>query len=452
MNICNTAICEAGEGEILILWGGRRIVTLSLIPPLILFPPSGLLEDVIERIMVRRYRWDSGPLILTRIYDNNSKREDYLAIVFGRNPAVAQDFFGRLILAYRIPVISSQDPLGALSIDYVTPQNIGTTAGMNFWDIYNAYDFSHFRTDMNFDWQEQTDIKIGAMQVMFGNDYEDIGTLLEKLTNEEQTEELENGYLLFTDITQHNLTGDIYIRGMGGNLIDQQDTRRWRWNENEGLGRTYTSCIIDSAGRQVRFIGNKILASRTDSWSDDNTLCIYETEGNYGQSGCIREDMLGHYIVAGYNNKNSSIPFVVENENGIQTAELGDEINESNEEKWAIYNEKKAVIEGADIPNEQHFSYDTPPTPEQEEEARKTLAYSYYQLPTINEQRVGLCVSRTGQIFLSWMSGNLTFIEKETGEFIAVGLRVAVSNDNGKTFEPLCPERVNRFRRGENGI
>jgi len=458
MNLLSTAITEVDTGELLILWGGRRIVTTCLIPPLILFPPSALLEDVIERIMVRRYRWDSGPLILTRIYDDYKKREDYLAIAFGRNPAILKDFYGRLILAYRIPIISSQDPMGALSTSYVIPQNIGTTAGMNFWDVFNSYDFAGFRTDMNFDWQEQTDIKIGAMQVLFGQDYENIGTLLENITDKEPSTELEDGYLLFTDITQHNITGDIFIRGMGGNLIDEKNIKRWRWNEDEGLGRSYTSCIIDKSGRQVRLAGNQLVASKTDRWDNDNISAIHQTEGSYGQSGCLREDTYGHYVVAGYNNNKSlSIPFVIENENGIQTEEFGKEkvkvddkeitIDEKYEDIWADYNEKKAVIEGADIPHEQHFSYETPPTPEQEEEARRLLAYSYYQLPTINEQRVGLCVSKiTGQIFLSWMSGNLTFIEKEKGQFIAVGLRTAVSNDNGKTFQPLCPERINYFR------
>lgn len=446
MNLLSTAMTITDNDEMIILWGGRRIVTTCLIPPLILFPPSALLGDVIERIMVRRYRWDSGALILTRIYDNYTKREDYLAVSFGRNPAIIKDFYGRLILAYRIPIISSQDPMGALSVNYVVPQNIGTTAGMNFWDVFNGYDFSQFRTDMNFDWQEQTDMNISAMNVLFGNDYEDIGTLLENLTEEKgESGENEGGYLFFTDITQHNLTGDIYIRGMGGNLIDEKDIRRWRWNEDEGLGRSFSSCIIDHTGRQVRLAGNQLLASNTDKWDKNNIFSIYQTQGNYGQSGCLREDVFGHYVVAGYNKMNSSIPFVVENENGIQTEELGDERNEQYEDIWASYNEKKAVIEGANIPSEQHFSYETPPTPEQEEEARRLLAYSYYQLPTINEQRVGLCISRTGQIFLSWMSGNLTFIEKEQGQFIAVGLRTAVSNDNGKTFEPLTPERVNRF-------
>lgn len=458
MNLLSTAIYETDEGELLILWGGRRIVTTSLTPPLILFPPSALLENEIERIMVRRYRWDSGALILTRIYDNYEKREDYLAVPFGRNPAILKDFYGRLILAYRIPIISSQDPMGALSVNYVTPQNIGTTAGMNFWDVFDSYDFSQLRTDRNFDWQEQTDITIGAMQVLFGNDYEDIGSLLAKLTEQnEPTTEVGEGYLLFTDITQHNLTGDIYIRGMGGNLIDEKDTRRWRWNEDEGLGREYTSCIVDRYGRQVRLAGNQLLCSKTDKWGKNDVTSIYQTVGNYGQSGNLREDTFGNYWVAGYDNKNTSIPFVVENENGIQTEEFGKEKVKGDDGKettrdeqyegiWSTYNEKGAVIDGADVPNEQHFSYDNPPTPEQEEEAKRKLAYSYYQLPTINEQRVGLCVSKlTGLIFLSWMSGNLTFIEREKGKYIAVGLRTAVSNDNGRTFEPLCPERINRF-------
>ena len=47
---------------------------------------------------------------------------------------------------------------------------------------------------------------------------------------------------------------------------------------------------------------------------------------------------------------------------------------------------------------------------------------------------------------MAWVHGNLTFIEKEKGQYIAVGLRIAVSYDNGRHFEPLCPERVNRFK------
>lgn len=438
MNLLNTAIYEVDEGEVIILWGGRRIVTTCLVPPLV----EG--DETTERVWKRRYRKDSGNILLTRIYDNYSKREDYNTGLFGRNPAIIKDEYGRLIIAYRIPIISSQDPMGALSSYYVVPQNVGTTAGMNFWKVYNEYDFSKFSVKKDFDWQEQTDIPVDYMTLTFQQEFEDLGDLYDSLSDEIK-EVIPSGseFLMFTDITQHRLTGEIWIRGMGGNRIDDEKVYRWHWNEKEGLGRTYPAGIVDYAGRQVRLYGNQILASLTDKWDDYKS--IWQTQGNYGISGNIRQNKYGKDYIAGFSELNQSIPYVIETGDGIQTEKLSDEREKKNEEIWAEYNERDEVLENANIPNETYFSYETPPSDEELEEIKKTLAYYYYALPTLYQERPGLCISKTGLIFLSWMHGNTMFIEKEKGKYIAVGLRIAVSYDNGKTFEPLCPERVNRF-------
>ncbi len=59
MNLLSTAITETKEGELLIVWGGRRIVSQCLVPPLI----EG--DEHTERVWKRRYRWDNGNMIIT---------------------------------------------------------------------------------------------------------------------------------------------------------------------------------------------------------------------------------------------------------------------------------------------------------------------------------------------------------------------------------------------------
>ncbi|OQB73320.1 MAG: hypothetical protein BWX89_01018 [candidate division TA06 bacterium ADurb.Bin131] len=442
MNLLSTAITETKEGELLIVWGGRRIVSQCLVPPLI----EG--DEHTERVWKRRYRWDNGNMIITRIYDNYTKRQDYNAIAFGRNPAIIKDTTGRIWVGYRIPIISSQDPMGVLSEKYVIPQNIGTTAGLNFWQVLRVDDLSQLKASFPFDWQEQTAVPVGYPDILLGQDYEDLGSLYEKLSSEQQAEETEEinqdiTLEMFTDWTEDRITGDLYLRGMGGNLMDMENIERIHWNANEGLGRTWTSGIIDNSGRQVRLsINGGIVASLNNEWKDTKT--IWHTQNNYGNSGCLRMDNFGQLKIAGYKEEYGEIPFTIEDTFGVRT-EFEQNRQEEYAEKWAEDNEKKWVIENAGVPGEGYFSWEEPPSPEEQETQTKLLAEYYYALPTIGQQKVGFVISQTGLVFLSWMHGNLTAVEKDNGTYKAVGLRIAVSRDEGRTFEPLIPERVNRF-------
>jgi|GEM_PF-6671378 len=442
MNLLSTAIYEVKEGELLILWGGRRIVARYLFPPMKDDP-----ENELEHAWKRRYRWDSGFLILTRIYDNYKKRQDYIAITLGRNPAIIKDLYGRLIFAYRVPVISYQDEMGILSEYYVVPVNL-ITAGMNMWEVYNSYDFSKFSTRLpaETDWTEQVGFSLNYQLIQIQENYGSVGEYLALLQDYEKTLGIGDYTMsdqqdMNTDITLHKLTGTIYVRGRGGNMIDVQHPTRWKWNEKEGLGHSYTSAIMDYAGRQVRYGDGTLDFSNDDKWDAYKTFESFP----YGSSGCVRQDRFGNIVVAGYLFNDYAIPFGI---SGI-TSKPDKDNNEKYETIFDEYNKKDEVLKKVydSIPSETYFSWEEPPDAETERRAKEMMAKYYYALPTVNQQRVGFCISQnTNLIYLSWMHGNCMFIQEGNG-YIAVGLRIAVSTDNGKHFEPLCPERVNYFTR-----
>lgn len=448
MNLLSPAICETKEGDILIVWGGRRIVTTMLVPPLKEVEMLIRQGVDVEQVWKRRYRWDSGPLIVTKLW-GDEKRTDYNAIGLGRNPAIIKDLTGRIWIGYRIPVISAQDPMGALSANYVVPKNIGTTAGMNFWQVLNADNLALLKAPFPFDWQEQVAIPVGALSLSgLPVDFETLDMLMEARGEGEGFAGLGDETLdMFTDWTLDRLTGGLTLRGMGGNVMDE-NKKRWRWNESEGLGRGFTSCIIDHFGRQVRLAGNQVIVSLSNRW-DDGQKVVMITSKNYGLSGCVREDSNGQYWVAGYNEQFGEIPWQVENEQGMQTEIMPDQ--KAAEKLWAEDNEQKWVLENARVPGEGYFSYDTPPTPQQQEALARTLRQYYYALPTIERQRAGFCISSTGLIFIAWVHGNLTAMPIDEGkkQYKAVGLRVAVSKDSGRSFEPFIPQRQG-FLQGVN--
>jgi len=438
MNLLNTAICETKEGDLLIVWGGRRIVTQCLTPPIV----EGGGEPGVESVYKRRYRWDNGNMIITRIYDNYSKRIDYVG-PFGRNPAIIKDVTGRIWIGYRIPVISSQDPMGALSREYVVPQNIGTTAGMNFWTVLRSYDLSLLTGAYPFDWQEQVGIPINYLDTELPAEGEGLEELYSTLAELEGMEGIGDTTMeMYTDFTENVLTGILMLRGKGGNEMDVNNPDRWKWNENEGLGRSYSSAIIDISGRQVRTdLSNHIIASDRDTWIAYKTLkAIAE---NFGITANVRVDRWNNLIVAGYKEEYGEIPYVVEID-GKVTEKVDSAVQAEWESLWATDNEREWIYENAKVPAEGYFSWEEPPTPEEQAAITASLTKYYYELPTLNKQRPGLAVSKTGLIFLTWMHGNQIIIpvNEANKEYKAVGMRMAVSRDNGKTFEPLIPDRV----------
>lgn len=412
-------------------------MTTSMHPPIV----EGGGEPGVEVAWKRRYRWDNGNFIVTRVYDNFSKRMDYISNS-GRNPAVIKDKTGRVWIGYRIPVISSQDPMGALSKEYVVPRNIGTTAGMNFWTLLRGDDLSLLTGSYPFNWNEQVGIPISYLDTELPTESEGLDSLYEILAEEEGEEGTgETTMEMFTDYTEDRLTGDLYLRGKGGNLMDSVNSTRWKWNETEGLGRSYTSAVIDDYGRQVRTdLSNHVITSDRNTWNEYKTL---KTTESFGITANLRMDKWNNLIVAGYK-YDGEMPYVVQ---------VGDDVSEepSAEQQteyeglWAIDNDREWIYENAAVPAEGYFSWEEPPTPEEQAAITNSLTQYYYALPTLNQQRPGLCVSDTGLIFLSWMHGNQTIIPQDAG-YKAVGMRMAVSRDNGKTFEPLIPERVGNLQ------
>jgi len=391
--------------------------------------------------------------VITRVYDNLTKRQDYNAITFGRNAAVIKDETGRIWVGYRIPVISAQDDMGVnyyTNPGYVKPMNVGTTAGMNFWEVARADDIRLFKGSWPWSWDEQTAIPQEPITLEEGFNIEQfsgmgmagIMTYLSLLQGSEGGLVTE-GLDLFTDWTYHKITGRLMLRGMGANEMDVKDILRWKWYADEGL-KDDTSVDFTDSGTQLRLSKSGEVYI---TLSDENKYAQYAQAGfPYGISGCVRRDKWNRIFIAGYKQENGSIPWEIAGENSVATEPPGND--EENEEQWAVDNEKEWVIANANIPGETYAEGETPPTPEQEEETKRTMAGYYYALPTIYQQRIGYCISKeTGLQFLSWMSGNLTAVEKDNG-YKAVGLRLAVSRDDGKTFEPLIPERVG----GLNGV
>lgn len=436
MNLLNTAICETKEGDLLIVWGGRRIVTQCLTPPIV----EGGGEPGVESVWKRRYRWDNGNMIITRVYDNYTKRKDYVGM-FGRNPAIIKDKTGRIWIGCRIPVVSSQDPQGVLSREYVVPKNIGTTAGLNFWKELDGDNLGLLNGAYPFDWQEQVGIPIKTLLSELPEDISDVDQLLAMLGNSEGEVSIgETTMEMFTEWTENFLTGELTLRGRGGNLMDEDNPKRWLWNEDEGLGKEFTSALINDDGQQVRYrIDDKIVLSMGTDWKD---LYVLATAGNYGISGNVRVNSFGEIIIAGHKEANGSIPYVAEYR-GVVTRKAEQAQQDEWEALWAIDNEREWVYENAKVPAEGYFSWEEPPTPEQQEAITKSLTQYYYALPTLQSQRVGLCVAKSGLVFLSWLHGNQTIvpISEAQKQYKAVGLRMAISTDHGQSFEPLIPER-----------
>jgi len=441
LNLLSTGICETKEGELLIVWGGRRIVTRYLTPPLADFQDEPGI--------------DSGPLVITRIYDNLTKRQDYNAITFGRNAAVIKDETGRIWVGYRIPVISAQDDMGVnyyTNPGYVKPMNVGTTAGMNFWEVARADDVSLFKGAWPWSWDEQTAIPKEAVALPDGfslGDFTGMGlqgilTYLDALSMQFGESGLRTeGMDLFTDWTYHRITGRLMLRGMGANEMDMHNILRWKWYADEGL-KDDTSVDFTDYGTQLRL--SKAGEVYTTLSDENNPKSWGQSGFPYGISGCVRRDKWNRIFIAGYKQENGSILWELVGEDSVATEPPGND--EENEEQWAVDNEKEWVIANANIPGETYSEAETPPTPEQEEETKRTMAGYYYALPTVGQQRIGYCISRlTGLHFVSWMHGNLTAVERNNG-YKAVGLRIAVSRNEGKSFEPLIPERVG----GLNGV
>jgi len=450
MNLLSPAICETDRGEILIAWGGRRIVTRYLTPPLSEYSD----DPEVERVYKRRYRWDSGPLVVTRIYDSGRKRKDYNAVSLGRNPAIIKDTTGRIWIGYRIPAITSQDPMG-VNYDknggYVAIENAGTTAGMNMWEMARADDLTNFHGAFPWDWTEQVSIDRNPQSPSDGliPDFSLLGIIqwIASLIGWQGQSEFGDdyspaGWNMFTEWTEDRLSGELKLRGMGANTMDRENIRRWIWNEGEGLGREYQACIIDECGRQIRLAGNVISVSRKNTWPDNFDL-LRNTQGSYGISGCLRRDRFGKIWVAGYNKDFPAIPYQIENEAGIRTRPPDADSAAEYEEAWAAENEKDWVIANANIPGEEYASYEEAPDPATEAAAVHRLADWYYALPNLADQRVAYCISRTGLHYIAWLHGNLTAVPvADDGAVKAVGLRIAVSRNDGLTFEPVIPERV----------
>lgn len=479
MNLLSPAITETDEGDILIVWGGRRIVTRVYDPPMIDSQFDEEMGIPVEHRWVRRYRWDSGPLVITRIYDGGKKRKDYNAIVFGRNPAIVKDDTGRIWIGYHIPIISTQDPFGALYRDYVNVENVGTTAGMNFWQMVRVDDVSKFRASYPWSWSEQVSLtlppKVPTGDVLPSVAEMDAGELADYLMEHsgdytgvfDEFADDGDGWNMFSSFTYDRISGRLMFRGQGANEMDAKNPTHWLWNAEDGLGRTYNSCVLDSSGRQVRLRGRAIEVSLNTDWKK-GSISRRATFGNCGLSGNLCIDRQMHSWIAYYNSVLGEIPYQVENEVSIQTYDPNPGVEPSADNisahrlwkkktdefsawqlkqddysyRWSLDNERDYVLETASVPAETYLEGDVRPSEEDEaKEVNKQKGY-HYALPTLDSERVGFCVAKDGLQYLAWVHGNLTAVPKDNNKFKAVGLRIAVSRNGGGLFEPLIPERV----------
>lgn len=445
------------NGDIVIAWGGRRTATRYLTPPmevLAQYPP----ELQPESVMKRRLRWDSGPIVGTVIKNDWKDREDYTIATLGRNPALTQDVTGRLWIGYRIPVLTSQDPMGAHysanlntpgGTGYVRTHNIGTTAGMNFWNVSRRGDITDFRGAFPWQWIEQVDVTLAPRAPVAGIipmfPAVTLAELMARLAAEVEGGDFglgtSPGGIMNTSWTQHPLTGKLMLRGQGGNVMDDQQVTRWTWNEPEGLGQKWDDAKFTAAGNQIRSSNGQIWAVAGDNWDNEH---IERTQ----PGKALAVDSRGEVWTCAYNPEFGEIPWGVRNSKGLQTVK-NDDIQEQAEEAWAIDNKKDWVLKNAEVPADGFFSYETEhlTTPEQwarfreqQERIRERLVAEHYALPTIGQQRPGYMITRSGIHVICWMHGNLTAAETDNGH-VPVGLKIAYSGDGGRTFWPLIPER-----------
>ncbi len=475
MNLLSPAICESRTGDLLVAWGGRRQAVGYLVLPLetqTRLQRQGMPPDQIDNVWKRRIRGESGPLVMTRIYDSGRRREDWPAATLARNPALTQDASGRVWLGYRVPVITSDDPFGAYytrnretpgSDGYFRTENIGTTAAMNYWQVSRAADARDFRGAFPFFWTEQVDVltppaapadefllnpatfaqSLAAFLRAIG-----LGWAIGQTLGENP------GADWHTSWTQHPLTGRLTLRGQGGNVMDVEEATRWRWNEPEGLAPHYSAAAYDASGRQVRVRDNRVEASASDVWEQwrDDGAAI---------GPALAIDHWGRRWTAGYEATLGEIPWQVARDGDVQTTpapEVGDPLRTAWQAQQAVYaaewatdNRREWVTDqhNARVPGQGLTRAETLDwTPEQfeswrrrEEAERTRIAGEYYAAPTVGQQRPGLLVTSTGLVIVAWMHGNLVAAEVEPERHHAVGLRLAVSHDDGVSFEPLIPTR-----------
>ena len=152
-------------------------------------------------------------------------------------------------------------------------------------------------------------------------------------------------------------------------------------------------------------------------------------------------DNFGQLKIAGYKEEYGEIPFTIEDTFGVRT-EFEQNRQEEYAEKWAEDNEKKWVIENAGVPGEGYFSWEEPPSPEEQETQTKLLAEYYYALPTIGQQKVGFVISQTGLVFLSWMQ--LYQPQYAHGCRASIGRLPGVHPIHRRTDHPRCQPRRHR--------
>ncbi len=477
-NLLSPGICETNTGDIIIVWGGRRIATRYLTPSLEAYTAMKRRSPgvKIEQVWKRRIAWEAGPVVATRLFSDMAKREDYPAVTIGRNPSIIQGAAGRYWLGYRIPVITTQDTFGAYyseniktpgSDGYFRTENIGTTAGLNFWQVSRRADIRDFIGAFPFRWTEQVDVMIPPTQpeddLIFDPSAFTVTELIQRMGLGWAVGAFlgENpGGRMDTCWTQHRLTGELMLRGQGGNIMDLDDPTRWKWNEPEGLSPDWEDAEFNPSGQQTRIRGGQISSVRGDRWVGDITTLP--------QTGkALTFDFRGKRWTANYSSRQGEIPWqVIEEGRGVITDPPPpvDDIKawEAWEDEqmewyyaWANDNRREWVIDNANVPHEGFFSWeienlDTPEARrafwEEQEKLRQDIAETYYELPETAraEQRPAYLITKSGLQVIAWLHGNLTAAAiPGSGKTHAVGLRVAVSRDGGRSFEPLIPARQN---------
>ncbi len=512
------AIVELRSGEVLIAWGGRRVATAIYGPPAI--GGTGLAGGPMFTFWL--FRWEAEPIIVTRIYDRYRKRQDFIAADFGQNPALSQDGTGRVWLGYRMPTLCEDEPEDADRVDALMRsgvssntmvKNLRTTAGLNWWALSergSAEDFSalaelrapvrqagrntawHAGFELPLFWSEQIDLRDTDIplsppdgEILASADYDTLDGYLSAIgqgwrQNDEQ-EGVHSPYTRFCALSRHRLTGEVILRGMGGNRLGNVNPLAWDYlGEMEGLdGPTlpYSDIGFATTGQQVRIqpdiTGQPFaLWARGSTWPGlDRRVAVRGLHSHF--------DWLGRHWTVGHVPKEPgvvrAIPWRVADPleyvtEAIDTYDSAEQARQLEwEARWAADNGEDEITDfgpvhqSRNMPAAEAISrYNAVVSQDRYVSGQvilngrvvnlrdaqdpgpglREIYREYYAWPDLSGQRPAHTTTRTGQQLLAWQHGNLAFVEGDDGHN-AVGLRVAISSDDGKTFEPLIPERTN---------
>jgi hypothetical protein len=379
MNLFSPALIELSTGDLLVAWGGRRVGRVS--------------QSVGGIGTSGRDEYQTGPIVLTHIKPGAFTREDYSVMRSGAHlPALFQDTSGRVYLAVQ------QQPYFTEAGGWVFP--VSPSARVSRGLDFTAPEFAPSPT-WPWSW---------GIQPTF-----------------------DTPRRAYSRYTANRLTGVITHHGYQAADPDNGLTG-------------YSDVIRDGCGRQLRVaptravpdpknVGSPVMASAGSAWAANTAREIAAVAGFAPDLPApypvaLAQAMGGLLYAAWVDYDLGEIPWRVERVGaGVLTADLPDTTAGAEQQAeyaaaWDADNQRDAVMASPDASIYQP-------------------ARDYANPIGWRDQRPGYLIGRDGRHWIAWVHGNLAAIERttETG-FDAVGLRVAVSGDGGRTFRPFIPARV----------